>query len=108
MLSAVRGLRGLSNTDLPSGAASAVPADPTWDVPRRVALAALAVLSVGYAIALRRGNRALVLATTGLAAGGLALVAGALSWAGGGVGVIPLVIQLALLAAATGGVFAAM
>ena len=98
----------LSDTDLPSGAASAVPADPTWDVPRCVAFVVLVVLSVGYVIVFCRGNCVLVLVIIGFVVGGLALVAGALSWAGGGLGVIPLVIQLALLAAATGGVFAAM
>jgi hypothetical protein len=98
----------LSDIGLPSAASSAVPTDPTWDIPRRVALAALAVLGVAYAIAVRRGRRAPALAIAGLGAGGLALLAGALAWAGGAMAVVPLVIQLALLAAATGGVFASM
>src|SRR5262249_30160880 len=43
-----------------------------------------------------------------LTAGGTALVAGAASWAGSPIGVALLFVQLAVLAAATGGVWAAM
>ncbi|MDP9482087.1 MAG: hypothetical protein M3P84_02565, partial [Chloroflexota bacterium] len=89
-------------------AGAAVRADPAWDVPRRVALLAFAVLAVAYTVALARGRRAPVLAFLGVGAGGAAIAAGAIGWAGGPVGTILLVVQLALLAAATGGVFAAM
>ena len=47
-------------------------------------------------------------AIAGLVAGLAVIVLGALTWGGGPLGVVPLAIQLGVLAAATGGVFAAM
>jgi hypothetical protein len=66
------------------------------------------VLAVAYTVALANSRRAPALAFLGVAAGGAAIAAGAIGWAGGPVGIILLVVQLVLLAAATGGVFAAM
>jgi len=64
----------------------AVPLDPAWDSPRRAAIAALAVI----------------------AAAGLALVFAAAGWGGGGLAGAPFLLQLVVLAAVLGGVWAAM
>jgi hypothetical protein len=102
-------LASLADTGLPVlSPALAVRADPTWELPRRLALAALPVLAAGYGIALVRGRRAIPLAIAALAAAGLVLVTGALSWGGGGLGSLLLLVELAGLAAVLGGVWAAM
>ena len=88
--------------------ALAVRVDPAWELPRRLALGALPVLALVYAIVLARGRRAAPLAIAGLAAAAAALVAGAFSWGGGGVASLFLLIELAMLAAALGGVWASM
>jgi hypothetical protein len=82
--------------------------DPVWDAPRRAALAVFGLVAGAYTVALARDRRAPILAATGLAAAGATLVAGALAWGGGLLGAVPLLLQLAVLATATGGVFAAM
>jgi hypothetical protein len=102
-------LAALADTGLPALSAElAVRADPAWDGPRRAALLALSVLGAAYGIALLRGRRAAPLAATGLAAAALVLVAGALSWGGGGLGSLLLLIELFGLAAVLGGVWASM
>jgi hypothetical protein len=95
------GLPGLS-PDL------AVRLDPAWEAPRRAALAMLPVLAVIYGIAVSRGRRAAPIAIAGLATAALVLVAGAMSWGGGGLASLLLVVELAGLSAALGGVWAAM
>ena len=103
------GLAYLSDTGLPAAiAGAAVRSDAAWDGPRRGALIVFVVVSAVYTVALARGRRAPALAILGLVAGGAAIVTGAIGWAGGPVGILFLAIQLGLLAAATGGVFAAM
>jgi hypothetical protein len=103
------GLAYLSDTGLPAAiAGAAVRSDPAWDGPRRGALIVFVVVSAIYTIALARGRRAPALAFLGVVAGGAAIVTGAIGWAGGPVTILFLAIQLGLLAAATGGVFAAM
>jgi hypothetical protein len=89
-------------------AAGPVVADPTFDVPRRVALGAFCALGLVTVLALMRGARATGVGVAGGIAGLLALVGGALTWGGGAFGGTPLAIQLIVLAAVTGGVFAAM
>lgn len=102
-------LAWLSDGGLPGiGAGSPVRADPAFDEPRRAALLAFTGLAVATTVALARGRRALVPGGAGLAAGTAALLLGALAWGGGLAGAVPLAIQLLVLAAATGGVFAAM
>ena len=86
----------------------AVRLDPAWETPRRLALAALPILAVIYGVAVSRGRRATPVAIAGLAAAGLVLVAGALSWGGGGLASLLLAVELAGLSAALGGVWAAM
>ncbi|HEY3335570.1 MAG TPA: hypothetical protein VGK16_10090 [Candidatus Limnocylindrales bacterium] len=99
----------LSDTSLPViGADAVVTGDPTYDVPRRAALVAFVVLAALSMLLIARGRQARLVLLAGLAAGLLTLVLGALTWGGGPLGAIPLAVQLLILAAATGGVFAAM
>src|SRR5688500_568988 len=102
-------LAWLSDAALPATLGdSPVITDPVWDAPRRPALAAFGLVAAAYTVALARDRRAPILAATGLAAAGATLVAGALAWGGGLLGGVPLLLQLAVLATATGGVFAAL
>ncbi|MBF6606618.1 MAG: hypothetical protein IVW53_13690 [Chloroflexi bacterium] len=93
-------------TALSSG--SAVPIDPAWETPRRLALVAFTVIAAAYTVALARRRRAPILAAAGLAAGLVAIGAASLGWSADPAAAVPLVVQLAILSAATGGVFAAM
>jgi hypothetical protein len=86
----------------------AVPLDPAWDSPRRAAIAALAVIAAAYGVRLARGHRTPILAAAGIAAAGLALVFAAAGWGGGGLAGAPFLLQLVVLAAVLGGVWAAM
>jgi hypothetical protein len=98
-----------SDTALPGTfAGSPLAADPAWDVPRRVALAAFTVLAAVYVVAIARRRAARPIGVAGLAAAALVLVCAALGWGGGAVGAVALLVQLGVLSAATGGVFAAM
>ena len=87
---------------------SPVVLDPAYDAPRRLALAIFTVLAGGYTVAVARGRRAPWLAFAGLVAAAAVLITAALAWGGGAFGAVPLLLQLVVLAAATGGVFAAM
>ncbi len=78
-----------------------------WDSVRRLGVPALAVVTLTYAFALRRG-RAVPVALAGLVAGGATLVGAAMSWSAGSFGGLLLFVQLVALAAALGGVWAAM
>jgi hypothetical protein len=99
----------VSDGALPTAVAgSPVAADGSWTEPRRIAFAAFCALATAYVVAIARGRRAAPLGVAGLAAGGAVLLFGALGWGGSVGGAILLLVQLAVLAAATGGVFAAM
>jgi hypothetical protein len=99
----------LSDGALPSSVVgSPVAADVTWELPRRVALAAFCVLAGANVVAIARRRRAVALSIAGGAAGLAVLAFGALGWGGGLAGSAALLVQLAVLTAATGGVFAAM
>jgi hypothetical protein len=87
---------------------SPVVTDPTFDAPRRVALGLFTILAGVYAVAVARRRRAPIIAAAGIAAAGTVLVTAALAWGGGAFGSVPLLLQLGVLAVATGGVFAAM
>jgi hypothetical protein len=87
---------------------SPVIADPSWDTPRRIALAAFCGAAIAYAVALARRRAAPALAAVGLVAAAATLGFGAFGWGGSIVDAVPLLLQLVVLAAATGGVFAAM
>jgi hypothetical protein len=88
---------------------SPIAADARWDVPRRAALAVFCGLAAATTLALARRHRATVpIGLAGLGAGVAVLVFGALGWGGGLLTAVPLLVQLGVLTAATGGVFAAM
>jgi hypothetical protein len=98
-----------SDGALPSIAAGGpVAVDPAWDLPRRAALWAFAGFAAAYVIAIARGGRATGLALAGVAAAAAVLATGSLSWGGSTIGVVLLFVQLAVLSAATGGVWASM
>jgi hypothetical protein len=99
----------LSDQALPATlGGSPIVSDTAFDTPRRIALGAFVVLAAAYTIALARRQRAVLLAAAALAAAAATLVCGALAWGGGALGAMPLLVQLAVLSVATGGVFAAM
>jgi hypothetical protein len=107
---AIGGLAWLSDGALPAaaGAGSPVTMDPAWDVPRRVALGLFAACALAYGLVLLRNRRAGPLALAVAVLGTAALLFGALTWGGGPVGIGALAVQLLALAAATGGILAAM
>jgi hypothetical protein len=86
----------------------ALRADPAWDLPRRVALLALAACALVYAVRLFGGHRSLPVAAGGLIAAAAALLTGALSWGGGGVASLLLFVELGAISAVLGGVWASM
>ena len=99
-----------SDTGIPAQATgSPVIADPAFDGIRRVALVAFTVLALVAMLAIARG-RGVRPTLAAFTAGLVALAGGALTWGSGGgaIGVVLLGLQLAVLAGATGGVFAAM
>jgi hypothetical protein len=99
----------LSDTGLPAiPSTNVVTGDPAFDAPRRVALALFIALALVATFAIARGRPARVSLVAGMVAGVATLVLGALTWGGGIAGTIGLAVQLLVLAAATGGVFAAM
>jgi len=79
-----------------------------WSAARSAALGLFAVLALVTAIAIARGARSRPLASAGVGVGIVVLLAAAASWGGGTLGVALLFVQLVVLAAATGGVWAAM
>ena len=103
-------LAWLSDGALPSSLGdSPVALDVTWDAPRRTALLAFCALAA-LALVVRRIRPAVAgpLELIALGAGVLTLTFGALAWGGGSLGTLGLLIELTVLTAATGGVFAAM
>lgn len=102
-------LAGATDSSLPALLpALALHADPGWDGLRRLALLALPIIAAIYGVVLLRGRRAAPLAVAGLVAAALVLVTGALSWGGGGLGSVLLLVELTGLSAVLGGVWAAM
>lgn len=104
-------LAWLSDRALPTSFGdSPVTVDPTWDGPRGVALAAFCALATAGMIARRAWpHAASATEWAALAAGAATLVFGALGWGGAAIaGSASLLLQLAIVSGATGGVFAAM
>jgi hypothetical protein len=103
-------LAWLSDGALPSTlGTSPVVLDPTWDAPRRGALLAFCALAALALVARRirpgvAGSMELLAVTSAL----LTIAGGALAWGGGSLGALGLLVELTVLSAATGGVFAAM
>jgi hypothetical protein len=104
------GMAVLSDGALPAEAAAGSPVtvDAAWDGLRRGLLVLFGAGAMLYSFVLLRGGRAAPLAIGTAAAGAGTLVAGALTWGGEVVGIAALGVQLLMLAAATGGIFAAM
>ena len=104
-------LAWISDGALPATLAdSPVVVDPAWDAPRRVALGLFAVLvgaraSCSGVPGRRSGSRS---RSGAVAAAVATLVFGALAWGDGSLGAALLLVQLAVVSAAIGGVFAAM
>ncbi|MEX1170373.1 MAG: hypothetical protein WEE50_09555 [Chloroflexota bacterium] len=88
---------------------SPVVVDRAWDGPRALALGAFCLLAAASLI-VRRMVPAIAPATelAGLVAAGAVLLFGALAWGGASLGAAALFVQLLIISAATGGVFAAM
>jgi hypothetical protein len=103
-------LAWLSDGALPASLGeSPVRPDPAWDAPRRVALLLFCGSALAALVARRiRPGAGPSLELAAVLAGAVTLVAGALAWGGGPLGSVALLVQLAVLFAATGGVFAAM
>jgi hypothetical protein len=99
-----------SDTALPAALSGApIAVDPAWDAPRRIALAAFCVVALVEVVLLARSRPAAVsVGLIGLGAGVAVLLCAALGWSGGWLNAAPLFVQLGVLTAATGGVFAAM
>jgi hypothetical protein len=99
----------LSDTALPpTVGGSPIAADATWELPRRIALLVFCLLVGAEVVAIARRRRAVALSLAGLLAGIAVLAFAALGWGRGVAGSAALFVQLAVLTAATGGVFAAM
>ena len=103
-------LAWLSDGALPSVLAdSPVVVDPTWDAPRRAAILLFCLLIGGGLVARRFGPRvAKAIDAAGVAAALATLIFAALAWGNGPLGTLALLVQLAVVSAAIGGVFAAM
>jgi hypothetical protein len=103
-------LAWLSDGALPStSGTSPIAVDAAFDIPRRVGLGAFCLLAVGGLVVRRaRPDAAPVVELAAFGAGIVTIAAGALGWGGGVLGALALLIELAVLFAATGGVFAAM
>ena len=103
-------LAWISDGALPSTLGdSPVVVEPAWNAPRRAALLLFWVL-VGVGLVARRGGPRVGTAVewAGLAAGTGTLVFGALAWGDDPLGAVALLVQLVVVSAAIGGVFAAM
>ena len=89
---------------------SPVVVDPAWDAPRRAALLLFAGLAAAALVARRVDPRSPSRTRVGRPRrrAVATLVFGALAWGGGSLGAAALLVQLAVVSAATGGVFAAM
>jgi hypothetical protein len=104
-------LAWISDGALPTSLGSSpVVVDPAWDGPRRAALLLFTGLVAGGLFAGRLlGPRGAEAVRWGAVAAGVAtLVFGALAWGDGQLGAANLLVQLAVVSAAIGGVFAAM
>ena len=99
----------LSDQALPAASAGAlIKIDPTFDQPRRIALGLFCLLAALSVVQLARGRRATLTAGGAMIAAAATLLFGAFAWGGGVLLAIPLLLQLIVLAMATGGVLAAM
>jgi hypothetical protein len=88
---------------------SPVVVDRSWDGPRGLALGAFCLIAVAGLVSRRLApGIARFVEWVALGAGVATLAFGALAWGGASLGVAALLLQLVIVSAATGGVFAAM
>ncbi len=92
-----------SDGSLPTPTDLAITANPQLDPMRRVFLGVFVVLAFASSIQLLRRRRALWLGLLALAAGVLAEAIAAIGWAGDALRGVPLLIQMLMLSAVTGG-----
>jgi hypothetical protein len=98
-----------SDTALPALApGSPITVDDGWTVARRTGFVVFCLSAAIFVVVVLRRRRATLPGLIGLFAGLAVLAFGAFGWGGGALGAVPLLVQLVVLAAATGGVFAAM
>lgn len=96
---------------LPQAATSALaiqPSEPALAATRESGLLLFAILSVAYAVLMKRRRAALVLGIVALLAGLFTLVLAALGWVLAPTDAVPFVVQLAALSIVTGGALAAI
>jgi hypothetical protein len=99
----------LSDTGLPQIApGSPINANDALDVPRRAALGLFVVLALFTTVVIARGGSGRLPLLAGGFVGIAVLLLGAATWGADAIAAVPLAVQLLVLAAATGGVFAAM
>ena len=98
----------LVDVNLSDPAALAIDAAPGLDLPRRIALGLFIVLALGYVVAVGRGGRSPLVGIGGVVAGVVAAGIAAFGWTGGLDYGLPLLLQYLVLAAVTGGAFAAL
>ena len=103
-------LAWISDGALPTSLADLpVVVDPVWDAPRRAALLLFTGLVALGLVLGRAGPPAVrVIEWAALIAATATLIFGALAWGDGSLGALALLVQLAVVSAAIGGVFAAM
>ena len=106
---AFAGLALLTDGGLPALSLETVaPSNPVWEAVRRYGLLALALGAAADGLLLLRGVRRPAIAVLGLLGAAFALIGAAFSWGAGGLASVLLLVELGSLAAALGGVFAAM
>lgn len=88
---------------LPDPGKLAIAAAPALDGPRWLAIAGFAACALVAGIRILRGGRGVAVGAAGVAFGLAALALGALGWADGALAGVPLFVELAALAAVTGG-----
>ncbi len=107
--SILAGLALVSDWGLPATDRLVISAsDPTLTFVRQAGLAAFAVLALVYVFALRGRLPTLPVGVATMAAATVALGAAAFGWAPSGVDAVPLLVQLGMLSAVTGGSMAAI
>lgn len=102
------GLALITDWSLPDPGQLAIDAAPQLNLARRVVLGLLVILAFASAIRLLRGHRARWLGIGAMVAGLGALGAAAIGWGGGSALGLPLLVQLVMLSAVSGGSLAAV
>ena len=101
-------LAWLADGALPAPVGLAIVAQPGFDGPRRALLGLFALLALAALVAEAAGRGSAWFGLAGLAAGIGAASLAAVGWSGGVVAGLPVLVELLMLGAATGGTLAAM